>query len=709
MERQSSISSFLSTQSSKRKKEEPRSPLNPIEPSQIVSEVAFTESTYEDYNLNSQPLALSDPKFNPILDSKFKYGDPVPFRMLVDAFEEVSKSKGANSKNLQKEVLSNLFRSIILLKPDHLVKCFYLCIGKLCPDYTGIEIGIGKEALFKAAARNSGLTVKQVRKQENQTGDLGTVVSNGKATQKNLTSYFTKRTKLAPLTIENVYDSLWKIATYKGNNSISLKEEELVRLLNQADSEEAKYIIRILQKSLKIGASELTMQSALAKAIAVTPPKQGTFPPSVLKASEEGAELIENTLKRAINECPDYDKIIKALLEVGPQGKDISYISEVCRITPGVPVKPMLANPTKGIQEILKRFTGVEFTCEFKYDGMRAQIHILEDRSVKIYSRGNEDITEMYPDIVQFLAEHIDYSQVTSCIIDSEAVAFDSKTSRIRPFQDIQHRGRKNVDINSIEINVCIFPFDMLFYNSESILDKSLFERRELLKKAIKEEPGKLQFAEHRDLSLFEDIEAFLLESVKIGCEGLMVKTLHDNASYEPAKRSLNWLKLKKDYMQASETSLSDSVDLVPIGAYYGTGKRVGVYGSFLLAIYDSSNDEYQTICKTATGFSEEQLKTLYSKLKPFEIPKPLKNYRYLHTDLDVWFEPKLVCEVLGADLSISPKHTSAWCQAAEDKGISLRFPRFLRLREDKSPTEATSPEQVVSMYYNQSAIHLSD
>ena len=476
--------------------------------------------------------------------------------------------------------------------------------------------------------------------------------------------------------------------------------------MQQADSEEVKYIVRIVQKSLKIGASELTMQSALARAAALTPPNQA-FPPRILKADITSSEdIIEDSLTKAINECPDYDKVISALLNYSPGSKITDVLAE-CRICPGTPMKPMLAQPTKGIQEILKRFTDIEFTCEYKYDGMRAQIHILSDRSIKIYSRGAEDMTGMYPDIIQFLQGHLNFNEITECIVDSEVVAFDLKTNRIKPFQDIQHRGRVNVELNTIEVKVCIFPFDIMFLNGQSLVDKSLHERRLVLFNIIKEEPGKLQFVEYKNVSLFEDIESLLLESVKIGCEGLMVKTLHENAIYEPARRSLNWLKLKKDYITSTngQSKMTDSVDLIPIGAYYGTGKRTGVYGSYLLAIYDAENDEYQTICKAGTGFSDENLQNLYAVLKDHEITTPMYNYRYLHTDVNVWFEPAIVWEIQGADLSISPKHTSAWSKASDNKGISIRFPRFLRSRPDKKPQDSTSPEQILKMYYDQSSI----
>ena len=697
---QRSIKSYFKHGPQKRKRQDPAPPPKKTHSPEI------NQKPTQDYSLNSNPLPLSSEFYHPVYDSPFKHNQPVPFSFLVQTFEEVAQAKGQNSKQLQKQALANFFRSVIVLRPDHLVKCFYLCIGKLCPDYRGVEMGVGKEALYKAVAKVTGETSKQIKEYENQIGDLGNVVLNARLKQKDISSFFARKSGTSSHTVSGVYDSFWRIATLKGTKSVSLKEEELLRLLKNATSQEAKYIVRILQRSLKIGASELTMQSSLAVAVAMTPPKQEAFPPVVkAEGAEEATKEISKALKRSINECPDYDKIIRTLLEVGPDGKSISYILERCKLTPGIPVNLMLAQPSRGIQEILDRFTDVEFTCEFKYDGMRAQIHILDDRSVKVFSRGNEDITEMYPDIIHFLGEHIDYEQVRNCVIDSELVAFDLETNRIRPFQDIQQRGRKKVHLSSIEVEVCIYPFDILYYNDESLLELSLHHRRQYLKKAIKEEQGKIQFVHYQNLSQFEDIEAFLLESVKIGCEGLIVKTLHSNATYEPSKRSLNWLKLKKDYIYSSETRLSDTVDLVPIGAYYGTGKRTGVYGSFLFAIYDPLNDEYQTVCRTATGFSEDQLKSLHSTLKQYEIPKPYDNYKVLHTDLDVWFKPKIVCEVLGADLSVSPKHTSAWGKVAEEKGLALRFPRFLKLRNDKSPQNATDPQQILQMYFSQSSI----
>jgi DNA ligase-1 len=255
-----------------------------------------------------------------------------------------------------------------------------------------------------------------------------------------------------------------------------------------------------------------------------------------------------------------------------------------------------------------------------------------------------------------------------------------------------------------------------------------LIERRKLLREHFQAVPGEFDFAKSSDAESVDEIQIFLEESVKDGCEGLMVKMLESDASfYEPSRRSVNWLKvwclskhwislltvlwqLKKDYL----AGVGDSLDLVVVGGYYGKGKRTNVYGAFLLACYDSDSEEFQTICKIGTGFSEEVLQTHFDTLKPLELSKVRGDVKVGGAKPDVWFEPKIVWEVLAADLSMSPIYTAAqglvrfffqlaaplsylcWpLPQVEERGISLRFPRYIRIRDDKSVDDGTGPEQV--------------
>ncbi|KJP90112.1 hypothetical protein AK88_00281 [Plasmodium fragile] len=402
-------------------------------------------------------------------------------------------------------------------------------------------------------------------------------------------------------------------------------------------------------------------------------------------------ECMEKSVKSALCELPNIEIIIQNLLS----GDDMNTLSKKCTVKAGLPVQPMLAKPTKGIQEVLDRFNNVTFTCEYKYDGERAQIHYIDKDNIKIFSRNLETMTEKYPDVIQIVRDQI-ISGAKECIIDSEVVAYDIENKKILPFQVLTTRKRKDVDIENIKVKICLFPFDLICCNGVPVIKEPLEIRRKLLYSLLKCKDGVLCYATHSEMNNIEDIDIFLQDAIENNCEGLMVKTLLDNASYEPSRRSLNWLKVKKDYIEG----LSDSVDLVPIAGYYGKGKRSGVYGAFVLATYNSETENFQTVCKAGTGFSDEILGSLYETLSDKIIPNK-KSYYEVSDKLnpDVWFDAHYVWEVKAADLSLSPVHTAAIGVYSDDKGIGLRFPRFLRLREDKNAEQATTSQQIVDLY----------
>jgi DNA ligase-1 len=314
---------------------------------------------------------------------------------------------------------------------------------------------------------------------------------------------------------------------------------------------------------------------------------------------------------------------------------------------------------------------------------------------VSIYSRNSEDNTAKYPDVAAAVLAGL-APGVRSLVIDAEVVAIERASGKLLPFQVLA--GRKKVaDPAAPGAPVALFAFDALHLNGATLLDQPLSARRAALQSALILTPGTLDLAVGSTTQDPDELAAFLDAAVAGGTEGLIVKG--GASTYEPSRRSTHWLKLKKDYLDG----VGDTFDVVPIGAWHGRGKRQGVYGAYLLAVYDEEGEEFQTISKIGTGFSEEALETLSSGLAPHVIAGPRPYYRYGETCVpDVWFEPAAVWEVKAADLSLSPVHQAAVGKADPGRGISIRFPRLVRVREDKAPEQATSAEQVAEMYARQ-------
>ncbi|EGD83445.1 DNA ligase 1 [Salpingoeca rosetta] len=640
-------------------------------------------------------------RYDPIASACWCRGQQVPYKALAATFKLVE----ATSKRLEIiNTVCNLFRSVMVLSPASLVHCIYLCTNDLAPAYEGIELGIGDSILMKAIQIASGRSLQQIRADMATIGDLGEVAAKSQSKQRKLT--FGRKKK--PLTVDAVFAKLKAIAVLKGQNSQQRKVDMIQGLLVACQSsDEAKFLIRALGGKLRIGLAELSVLSALGQAIALTPPAQGEYPPPILDASKGvhadkfKATMEECTLKLKTVYCelPNYDYIIPILLEEG-----IDALSEKCGITPGIPMKPMLAHPTKGVDEVLQRFDGKTFVCEYKYDGERAQVHRNEKGEMFIYSRNSENHTTKYPDVIANVPNAF-AEGVSDFVLDCEAVAFDMTSQQILPFQVLSTRKRKDATEDSVEVQVCLFAFDLLYLNGQSLVREPLHTRRSLLRSNFKHVQGRFQFADCLVTSDTDEIGMFLEQSIKDSCEGLMIKTLTEDASYEIARRSHSWLKLKKDYLEG----VGDTLDLVVIGGWLGKGKRTGTYGAFLLACYDEESEEYQSICKIGTGFSDEDLKTHFEQLKPHVIPSPRNYYRYDSTLApDHWFDAAQVWEVKAADLSISPRHKAAAGLVDAEKGISLRFPRFIRVRDDKKPDMATSAYQVADMYNSQDLVQNS-
>ena len=194
------------------------------------------------------------------------------------------------------------------------------------------------------------------------------------------------------------------------------------------------------------------------------------------------------------------------------------------------------------------------------------------------------------------------------------------------------------------------------------------------------------------------ELEKFLHEAIEAGCEGLVVKSMGKEAIYRAGARGWLWIKYKRDY----KSEMIDTVDLVVVGAFHGRGRRSGTYGALLMAAYDKDSDMFRSVCKVGSGFTDEDLKKLPEMLEPYKI-----DHKHARVDsgmnADIWFEPKLVLEIIGAEITLSPIHRAGWGTIREDCGLAIRFPRFTgRYRFDKAPEDATTIDELIEMYRKQ-------
>lgn len=621
--------------------------------------------------------------YHPVEDATWKEGENIPYLALANTLKEIE----ANSSRLKMiEILSNFLQSVIYLSPKELPKCIYLMLNQLGPAYEGLELGLGDSIIMKAICLATGRSESHIKAELREKGDLGLIAESSRVNQ-------TLLFKPKPLTVQVVFERLKMIAEMKGQSAQNKKVEKVQSLIVACKECEARYIVRSLSGKLRIGLAEQSLLVSLARAFIIVKnyfEKDKTYNPEGEKFKSD-FELATEAVKSAYNRLPNYDILCSVILTKGIDG-----LEEGCQSMISVPLKPMLAQPSKGVEEVLKKFGEHKFTCEFKYDGERAQIHRSDSGKTYIFSRNQEDTSGKYPDVLREVGDYIK-PETKSFILDCECVAWDVEEKRILPFQVLSTRKRKAAENDEMKVKVCLFAFDLLHLNNKSLIKLSLEERRKILKESFQETPGKFMFAQSRDVDNIEEIQEVLDEAVKSQCEGLMVKAL--DSTYEIAKRSQYWLKLKKDYLEG----IGDTVDAVVIGAYYGKGKRTGTYGGFLLACYDEENEEFQTVCKLGTGFKDEDLETHTNFLKNHVIDKPKSYYNFDETlKPDVWFEAVQVWEIKCADLSLSPVHKAAVGVLESKKGISLRFPRYLRIRDDKKAEEATNASQIVDMYNNQ-------
>ena len=580
------------------------------------------------------------------------------FSTLAEIFQRMEKT----SKRIE---LTDILVELLKKTPKEILpNVVYLLQGIIRPNFEGVELGIAEKLAIHAISKSSGLSIKKIEDDYREGGDLGLTASNILKLKTQTTFTIEK------ITVERVYDTLFKIAKLEGKGSQDLKIKYISSMLNDATPVEAKFVMKILLGTLRLGVAENTVMDALA--IAFT-------------GKKENKEEIEN----AYNVSSDLGKVS---LVVATDG--IEEIKKF-KITLFSPIRPMLADRVKSEAEAIKKMPQL-FAAEFKLDGERVQIHKQMNKII-LFSRRLENITQYYPDIIENIGKSIN---VDEGIFEAEIVPINENTGEFLPFQELMHRRRKHkLEKAVLQYPITVNFFDVLYFDDRSCLNLEYTKRREILEKVVKED----NFAKLVPTLLVKnenEIEDFLENSINSGCEGLMLKT--PNAGYRAGARGSNWLKLKREY----RNELGDSLDLVVIGAYFGKGRRTGLYGTLLLGTYNPENDTFPSICKVGTGFTDESLDQLYQILSNKVILK--KNSRVVsEMEADVWLEPELVLEVVASEITLSPIHKTGLNLVRKDTGFALRFPKFTgKIRYEKAVEDASTHDEVLALYKNQSKVN---
>jgi DNA ligase 1 len=576
----------------------------------------------------------------------------VQYQIIAEAYRDLEAATGRLA------LIDRLAALLDQTPPELLARVCYLCQGMIAPEFAGVDLGVAEKLATRAVATATGVEVERVRAAMRQTGDLGQAAEQ-------LMAEVADRPPTLEVTV--VVEVLHQVAAAEGQGSQGRKLELLGWLLGQATPLEARYLLRLVTGTLRLGVGTPTILDALAQV-------------------HTGSRKDRPVLERAYNICCDLGLVAETLVEGGLEAV------EAMQVRPGNPVRAMLAQRLSSAQEILAKLGGA-CAAEYKYDGVRVQVHRTADGDLELYTRRLERISTQFPDMVELLKGGI---KPREAILEGELVAFDPASGDLRPFQDVMFRRRKYGISEAVrDVPVSLFCFELLYADGQDLTRLSYPERRARLAEAITPSE-RLRLTTAIQASDEAGLEAAFEQAVTDGCEGLLCKSLSPTAGYQAGARGWLWIKLKRDY----RTELSDTVDLVVVGALYGRGRRRGIYGALLLAAYDPATDVFRTTTKCGTGFSDAELAALPDKLAPLVRSEPPARVDAGRAEADVWFEPALVVEILSAELTLSPRYSAAWGTLKDDSGLALRFPRFTgRWRDDKAPEDATTTDELVSMF----------
>lgn len=591
------------------------------------------------------------------------------FSTLASYFEKISAT---SSRLVITEVLADLFKH---LGKDEIQSAIYLLQGRVVPLFEKVEFGMAEKMVVRGACMGLNVDKKQFEQYLKKFGDLGNAVYHFKKEQPSLHE--------KDLSITEVHTRLKDIAVAGGDGSQEKKVTALAELIQELSPFACKYIVRIPIGSMRLGFSDMTILDAYSW---------------MLTGDKTNRPYIE----KAYHVRPDLGYIGKELKKAGLKG--------IASIGPQLftPIIMMRAERLSSSKEIIEKLG--ECIVESKYDGFRLQIHYRKKTGeVRLYSRNLEDVSFMYPDVVEGVRKEIHANEI---IIEGEAVGFDPHTENFLPFQETVQRKRKyDIAAKAKEIPLKLFVFELLYINGENNLAIPYHKRREKMEKAIRvtgdiAKDVILVSPEHR-ISDEKKLEILFDESISKGLEGIIAKKM--NGIYQPGARGWNWIKFKRSY----SSKIEDTIDCVVMGYDFGKGKRASFgIGAFLVGIFSEKSDTFLTVAKIGTGLTDIEWTELAKRAKKFSQNEKPKQYDVDKSmNVDVWIEPKIVVEIKADEITRSSVHTAGRVQKTsksgnaldvETAGFALRFPRLVRFRDDKKVTDSTTLKEISNMYNDQ-------
>ncbi|MBD3197921.1 MAG: ATP-dependent DNA ligase [Candidatus Lokiarchaeota archaeon] len=571
----------------------------------------------------------------------------------------------STSKRLEMtNILSKFFKEIKKSQDfEDINQIIYLLQGQLVSNIKQMnKMGIAEKMLIEALSVHSGISKKKIRELLIKKGDIGLtaeIILNEKKTQKSLFDFNNiTDNEYSSLEISKLHAKLRKIASSTGEGSHDTKLGILRGLIRKISPLETKYLLRIITSTLRVGVSTQTIIDGLALGFT---------------NEKENRDIIE----QAYNLHPDLGDIVRILAKEG-----LEKVRKI-EISYGIPIRMMLASRVP-YSEIISKL-GKPFKAEYKLDGERLQIH-KQGNKIQLFSRRLLEISDQYPDVCAIIRDNI---TVESAILEGEVVAMDVFYDKMLPFQVLSRRRRKyEVEEKIKDIPVCLYLFDLLRVDGTDYIYKILPERRSKLEEIV-ETRDELKIVNSKLIESTEDLLDFFNEARSRGTEGIIAKSVKEDSIYQAGNRGFLWIKLKG----LEGGKLKDTVDVVLVGAFYGRGRRSGVYGTYIGAVYNPKQAEFIAFTRIASGWTDEIMNNLMEEMKKFEVPRKPSNV-ICEDEPDTWLNPEVVIEIIGDEITISEKFSSL--------GYSMRFPVFQRFRKDKGPEDITTVNEIENLYKTQ-------